>query len=286
MGTFISNIKRIAKRVPGAAHYYRQRRAAKSLRSTTLYRDALGFKFNGHPAMQDGTFEPEETNLFDRMIGHVDVFVNIGANVGYYSVKALAAGKEVVAFEPDELNGKIFLRNVHSNAFEAAFHFFPIALGDKPGILPLYGSSTGASLIKGWAGQMISTLVPVNSFDNVANALVKDKSRLVFIDVEGAELPCLQGAMALLDEPDRSTFLVEIAITEHQPDGVTINPDLQKTFDLFFSKGFAAFTADSTLREVPPKEISDIAKTGVDTLEVHNFIFIARDRALASVGLV
>ena len=43
-----------------------------------------GFKIIGNSAMEQGTFEPEETEVVKQILQHVDVFINVGANIGYY----------------------------------------------------------------------------------------------------------------------------------------------------------------------------------------------------------
>ena len=49
-----------------------------------------GFKLAGNAAMAQGTFEPVETELVRKLLGEVDVLINVGANVGYYCCHALS----------------------------------------------------------------------------------------------------------------------------------------------------------------------------------------------------
>ena len=46
------------------------------------------------------------------------------------------------------------------------------------------------------------------------------------MDIEGAEKYMLEGGQKLLDLKLKPIWLIEISINEHQPKGVTINPDL------------------------------------------------------------
>lgn len=285
MGQLTRALKPLVERIPGLADYYRSRRDASGLNGPVLYRASLGFKFNGPSAMERGDFEPDETKIFDTAIGHFDLLVNIGANVGYYALRALARGKDVVAFEPNSTNLKMLLRNVDANEFDADAHLFPIALSKAPGVLPLYGASTGASLINGWAGTKSSSFVPVNAFDNVAASLVRDRTCFVLVDVEGAELDCLKGCDSLFKDTRTAAFLVEITVGQHQPKGTRINPNLKETFALFFDQGFRAFTADAALREIKLADIDQVLETGEDTLGAHNFLFVSNVDLLAQVGL-
>ena len=85
--------------------------------------------------MEKGEFEPRETAIVENLFEFFDVFVNIGANTGYYVCKALSRGIPVVAFEPNQLNVNILLKNIEANKFETDFHLFPLALSNKNGVL-------------------------------------------------------------------------------------------------------------------------------------------------------
>ena len=57
-----------------------------------------GFLFKGHPGMISGTFEPKETALVQSILNDTDLFLNVGANIGFYCAHALHAGKKCIAF--------------------------------------------------------------------------------------------------------------------------------------------------------------------------------------------
>lgn len=265
-------VKPLLEKIPGGADYYRYIRDSKHMRLDVEFRDELGFFFNGNASMQRGEFEPQETQIIESLLDSFELFVNIGANTGYYVCKALSHNVPVVAFEPNQLNVNILLKNIEANDFQADFQLFPVALSNQHGVLPMYGASTGASLISGWAGQKNKYLVPISKFDSTAKSLVENKSCLVLIDIEGAELGCLKGSKTLLNSAN-SLFLIEISFGEHQPQGIDINPNLVETFSLMFSHGYEGYTADENLRRIEINEISEIAVSGIDTLGTHNFVF-------------
>ncbi len=278
--SLLSFLKPIVEKFPNVANYYRYSRDSRILRSEVLYREKLGFFFNATSDMEEGVFEPDETNIFDKIIANYDVFINIGANTGYYACKALKKGISTIAFEPNQLNVNILLRNIEANNFDADFQLFPIALSDKLGVLPLYGASTGASLVKGWAGQVNNTLVPISSFDSTALPLTENKKCFVLIDIEGAELGCLKGASSLLTSDTNNDFLIEICVNEHQPEGTIINPELVETFELIYSYGYVGYAIGTKFRKVELSEVKRISLTNDDTLGVHNFLFTKSDRIL------
>lgn len=247
----------------------------------------LGFKLAGDPQMQTGSFEPEETRIVQTIFPHVDTVINVGANIGYYSCLALSAGKHVVAFEPIAQNLQHLLRNIRANGWDERAEVFPLALSNAVGITKIYGGGTAASLIKGWAGtpEAYSSLVPTSTFDKVIGTRFNGKRCFVVVDIEGAERFMLEGASTLLDMTPDPIWLMEIAISEHQPKGVVINPHLVATFAFFWERGYEAWTADAASRRVTPEEIGAIAQTGVNTMTTHNFLFVMPGRIHDLLGV-
>ncbi len=232
-----------------------------------------GFKFNGPAAMISGDFEPDETKLVNAILERSDVLINVGANVGFYCAHALATGKTCVALEPHPENVALLLRNLRINHWKAEVH--PVACGSGPDVLELYGGGTSASLVKGWAGQSVShsLLVPILRLDDIIGSRFSDKRIFCLIDVEGAELSVLRGAVNLLKREPRPIWLTEISINEHYSADSTQNPNLLQTFEIFVNAGYAAYAVGKTLRYVSLEEVSLISNGGQDTIGVHNFIF-------------
>lgn len=284
MINIINFVKPLIEKLPWLASFYRYNRNAKSLNSKIKFRDQLGFYFNGNSLMEKGEFEPDENFIFDQVIDSFDTFVNIGANTGYYVCKALKRGVSTLAFEPNQLNLKILLKNIEANNFKSNFKFFPVALSDKEGTQLMYGESTGASLIKGWAGQKSSTLVSVSTFDKIASPLIKKKKCFVIVDIEGSEFKCLKGAKSLLSSNTDNIFLIEISVKEHQPNKININPYLFDTFNLMKKYGYSAYTANSSLRKIELEEVKKIQLSNLDTLGIQkNFIFSKNSKILKKI---
>ena len=156
----------------------------------------FGFYFAGNKGMASGKFEEEETEFLIEIIKDYDVFVNIGANVGYYTCLALSLGVRVIAFEPIQGNLRCLYRNIALNNF-TNYEISPLALSEKPGIAQIYGHGTGASLVKGWAGcpENHNQYIPVSTLDNVLGKRLSGKKVLYLVDIEGAEYSMLKGAL-------------------------------------------------------------------------------------------
>lgn len=224
--------------------------------------------------MVNGTFEPQETKLIRDLLTEVDLFVNVGANIGYYCCHALSLDKPVIAVEPIARNLHYLLKNIRSNGWATQAQIFPVALGHRTDILEIWGGGTGASLIKGWASipESYVTQVPVLSLDRILGNLLQGKQALILVDIEGAELMMLQGALETLVCDPRPVWIVEISTAEHQPSGITINPNLIETFEMFFSRGYRAFTVDDQLSEVTFEMVNEISNDKRN-FTTHNFLF-------------
>lgn len=266
-------VKRALENFPEVINYLRK------------YRDLLdqnapvkitkwGFTLAGNDAMASGNFEPSETELVRKLLMEVDVLVNVGANIGYYCCHALSLGKPVIAFEPIARNLHYLLTNIRNNGWSRSAEVFPLALGSTCDILQIYGGGTGASLIKGWASTPESYVshVPVLSLDRVLGDAIKDRRALILVDIEGAELMLLQGAIKTLKNIPKPIWMMEISTSEHQPEGITLNPNFAKTFDLFFDNGYSAVTADLSGMKINQSKINGVVQ-GREHMKSSNFIF-------------
>jgi FkbM family methyltransferase len=117
------------------------------------------------------------------------VFVDVGANVGGYSVRAGAKGMKVFAFEPNPDIFRLMKRNAEIN--HVSLDAFQCALGSSNGQARLLvnGATSSISSEEGITVEMRT----LDSFTLPAVDLVK-------IDVESYELEVLQGARRTLEE--------------------------------------------------------------------------------------
>ncbi len=271
-------IKQILNKSPKLSAFYRT--IKENLHDDLPIETPMGFKLAGNPLMQKGNFEPDETEIVKRILPNVDVMINIGANIGYYCCMALQNKKYVVAFEPIAENLKFLLRNIKANNWQNNIEIFPLALSNTPGILEMYGGGTGASLVKGWADtpEHYVNLVPCSTLDKVLGKRFEKQKCFILVDIEGAEKMMLEGASSILAREPKPIWMVEITTSEHQPKGIKMNPHLESTFQNFWDAGYEAYTAAKELRPVYPDEIKKIVETGFDTLQVHNFLFIEKNK--------
>lgn len=236
-------------------------------------RSNFGFYLSARADMIDGSFESDDVLIFLEALDLCDTLINVGANVGYYSCLALHKGAAVVAIEPDPTNYSILVKNFAANGWNSAIAL-QMAASNQRGIASLHGSDTGASLIPGWAGQTSRRSIMCLKLDDLGSLWGSSERLLILIDVEGHELEVLEGALDILNSSIHVIFIVEINISEHQPNGLSINPRLYQTFDLFFSRNFKCYALQQAKRVISAREVLEISNTGIDTIKSHNFMFV------------
>jgi FkbM family methyltransferase len=147
-------------------------------------------------------------------------FIDVGANLGFYSFLARRQGADAVAVEPEPSHGAYLERN------EAVYgKVLRVAFSDGPGALPLYylPSNTGATTLVQNPGWVKGTdVVPVTSFSEAARAgKLGDPARisLIKIDVEGHELHAVRGLQDFLAQGHRPQMWCEVRgdRTDHSP---------------------------------------------------------------------
>ncbi|MDD4356752.1 MAG: FkbM family methyltransferase [Smithellaceae bacterium] len=219
-----------------ASEYYG---AYRNFRKAGFKKTPFGFMMAGLESMQDGSYEYDETQKIIARLGNADVFIDVGANMGYYTCIARSMGLKVLAVEPLWHNLQFLYGNLEVNDWPDV-EIFPLGLSNKPGLAVLYGVGTAASFIKDWAG--ISTkkrMVPLSTLDIIAANRFSGLRVVIKIDVEGVEYSVLQGAEMLLSCLPAPVWMMETGLTGNFPGGV--NENFIKVFELFWSKGYSVY---------------------------------------------
>lgn len=161
-----------------------------------------------------------------------DVFLDVGANIGIYSIAAalrMGARGKVYAFEPHKTNALSLLRNVQENALAERIQLFSCALSDSDSMLEfnylsLSSASSSSQLghrrIAGSAQEFTpaaSEKVYATSVDSLLQRTLIEAPTLVKIDVDGNESAILRGMHGFLRGPDRPRSVqVELNVGEQE----------------------------------------------------------------------
>jgi len=119
------------------------------------------------------------------------VFIDVGAHVGYYTVRMARRCRRVVAFEPNPKNREVLLKNVELNGLgNVTVHHY--AAGESRYKARLWLAGSGSTLLEGYVtGESVEVdVVPLDE--------VVEHADIVKIDVEGYEWNVVQGAKSLL----------------------------------------------------------------------------------------
>jgi FkbM family methyltransferase len=165
------------------------------------------------------------TGFHERSIGDVirntlkegDVFVDVGANIGYFTImaaKAVGVSGNVVSFEASPNTAKILKKNLDANQLRNV-DVRNIAISDKVGMVKIFGSgpeNLGQKSILENRGNVVEAEVPCRPLSSDTLGVDIRRIRLIKIDVEGAESFVVAGMIGLLDEPGfNSDIILEIA---------------------------------------------------------------------------
>lgn len=159
-------------------------------------------------------FEPRIRETIEKRLKPGDVFVDVGANVGFYSLcasKVVGVGGKIYAFEPAPETISALQTNVALNG-AANISTSQIALSDQTGISKLYLDSahnSGATSMRASQNASQEIVVSLDTYDNYALKNGLPTPALVKIDVEGAECLVLKGMTTLLSA--RPAMIIEVS---------------------------------------------------------------------------
>jgi FkbM family methyltransferase len=166
----------------------------------------------GRCIYKTATYEDILTNYLTHHIPFEenDVFVDVGANIGWYSLvmsKTIPRSCKIFSFEPDLLNSEILRENRDLNGC-SNLQIVSKALGAEAGQATLFlypGKNRGRHSLIPLGGNKEERLVEVITLDDYFKEQGVDvtKIKLLKIDIEGFEYPALLGAkMALQNIPN------------------------------------------------------------------------------------
>lgn len=158
----------------------------------------------------DGLYEPAETSLIQKILRQNMTFVDVGANIGWYTL--LAASKvgskgRVIAFEPEPANYNLLIESIALNNFENVI-LLKKCLSNSEGKSRLYlhPQNYGAHSIVRQQSKFYKDVITEKLDDSLTNLGINNVDVLK-IDVEGAEPLVLEGAQQTIFRGPKHIFL-------------------------------------------------------------------------------
>ena len=145
---------------------------------------------------QNDTFEPEETELIKPIVKSTDVCLDIGANIGYFTILMAKQCRWVYAFEPEPSNMELLGKNLWANRIENVSGI-KAAVSDKVGDTELYLCDVNNGMHRLYKSRFCTKLIDVDTIDVDSMAL---EPNFIKMDVEGAELDALKGMEQTLNK--------------------------------------------------------------------------------------
>jgi FkbM family methyltransferase len=205
---------------------------------------------------------PEDFDLQIAMFfaSRSSTFVDIGANIGLYCLKAAAnfSKLNVYAFEPQTDAVNLLSKTKQLNKWGSNFKIYPIALSDSEGEAKIHLAGSGSTLdieFLGYSPGTKSAVVIKRELDSYVNE-IEFQNAFIKIDVEGHEISVLKGSQLILRQY-QPIFFVEIA--KNIGERNYINPNFEDTLVLFQQNGYRCLVSNGnkSLKKYNRRKIAD-----------------------------
>lgn len=229
------------------------------MRLNTAYRGVVNH------LIHEGVYEPTETTLFLQQLRPGMTVVDIGANIGYYTLlaaRAVGSTGAVHAFEPEPQNFAMLTENVRINKYNHVT-LQHAAVSDSIGTLTVYfdehvrvKSSLSRKNLE-TETSIKSVDVPAMRLDDYLQQQGIENVDVLKVDVEGAEALVLAGAERVLQQPHLKIFM------EFWAEGLkNMNADPRQLLEGLVQRGFRLHRVDETHGSVQPITIDEALSSG------------------------
>jgi FkbM family methyltransferase len=211
-------------------------------------RDHLNLFFNG-------IYEPFETQIVKTEIRKGDIVLDIGANIGYYTLifaKLVGPEGKVFGFEPDPANFALLKKNVVANHYHNVI-LVNKAVASKTGKIQLYLSDDIGDhrIYDTGDGRKVIEIeaIRLDDYFNQGNARVD----FIKMDIQGAEWEAIQGMSLLLQKNKNVKIITEFAPKLLRKSGVRPEDYLR----LLINHDFKIYHADERMKTLESVNITE-----------------------------
>jgi len=217
-----------------------------------------------------GYFERGDREFLNTLLKSGDVFVDVGANAGLYTLigaHRVGEGGRVYAFEPCPTTHERLLENVQLNGL-ANVECHQLALSDREEVAELYVSREGFDAQNSFSppdapGRFAPEAVKCITWDGFAEEHnLGGRVAMIKIDVEGWEWRVLRGGRKTLSRPDAPVLQLEFYDQALQSAGSSC----QELYRLLQELGYQLFAYDVYSRKTVPEPLRDAYPRRVNLL--------------------
>jgi FkbM family methyltransferase len=221
-----------------------------------------------------GLYEDASMNFLLRYLRPDDVFADVGANVGVYTVLAAGVcGARAHAFEPVSTAYRALQDNVSLNSLEDRVFLHKSGVGSHHSTAFITTSRKGSNAISPGTDDGPVEQIEVTPLDDV----LTDPPEMIKIDVEGYEEQVLLGAVKVL-----SSGRVNVVVLEGISRAAGDDARIERCFAVLDAYGFRPCTFDPTADSITECPRGERRYVGPDD---ENFLFV-RDLARARSRLM
>lgn len=207
-----------------------------------------------------GQHEPTETDLFYKIIKPGDTVLDIGANIGYYTlIAAKLVGKKgkVYALEPDPENFSVLLKNIEVNGYKN-IRLLRMAVSNNTSKIKLFlneSNQAAHSVYRQEESKRKPIIVKTISLDDLLK-FDTSKRYIIKMDVEGSEMKALQGMRNLLTRKSHITLIIEF-----WPWGLDkLGSSAAQYVELLLNYGFTLYNIDEDSQQIDRVTKDDLLK--------------------------
>lgn len=158
----------------------------------------------GHTVARTGSYEPEVSATLRTLLRKGMTFVDVGANIGWFSLLGASlvgpTGK-VVAIEPNPANVALLHESAQDNGFDY-IDVLAVAVGDHPGAVALETDGSNGRIVQvdepPAEPVTASFVVAAYPLDTLLSQVGVSRVDVMKIDIEGAEPLALRGATEMM----------------------------------------------------------------------------------------
>lgn len=209
-------------------------------------------------------YEPLETNIIKNEIKNGDVVLDIGANIGYFTLlmaNLVGINGRVFAFEPEPYNFDILHKNIQLNNYQNVI-VEQKAVSKFDGVATLFLSKENTGMNRLNESKYCDRSIQVKTMmldSYFQNHELSDKIKFIKIDVEGSEFDVLQGMNHILNKNKKIKMLLEFIpdhIIEHENKPFEI-------LDFLTNNGFDLFRLDEKEKKIISSTKNEILTTSL-----------------------
>lgn len=209
-------------------------------------------------ALALGAYEPYFTDVLRQTLAPHMTMIDIGANLGYYTIIGSAHARAVIAFEPEEENARLLSRSCDAN-HRTNITLITKGLSDKPEQLPLeiHPDNKGKhSLLATNEKGTVHTTIELVTLDAMLDELGLHSVDLIKMDIEGWEAKALRGAMKTINQ-EHPMLMFEFAPARIRAAG----DDPKAMLDSLIACGYTLLEINEEKRALLPIDQERIIRT-------------------------